>query len=46
MVIEVWSKEGDVIENLPRARQGKIKGWVNIMKEAAAQMKLFKRSDV
>ncbi|MGE1211614.1 tRNA (N6-isopentenyl adenosine(37)-C2)-methylthiotransferase MiaB [Bacillus pumilus] len=31
MVIEVWSKEGDVIENLPRARQGKIKGWVNIM---------------
>ncbi|MED0773137.1 tRNA (N6-isopentenyl adenosine(37)-C2)-methylthiotransferase MiaB [Bacillus siamensis] len=31
MVIEVWSKEGDVIENLPKVRNGKIKGWVNIM---------------
>jgi len=31
MVIEVWSKEGDVIENLPKVRTGKIKGWVNIM---------------
>ncbi|WP_170007337.1 tRNA (N6-isopentenyl adenosine(37)-C2)-methylthiotransferase MiaB [Bacillus fonticola] len=31
MVIEVWSKEGDVIENLPRVRKGSIKGWVNIM---------------
>jgi tRNA-2-methylthio-N6-dimethylallyladenosine synthase len=31
MVVEVWSKEGDVIENLPRARKGNIKGWVNIM---------------
>ncbi len=31
MVIEVWSKEGDVIENLPRARKGSIKAWVNIM---------------
>ncbi|WP_282034560.1 tRNA (N6-isopentenyl adenosine(37)-C2)-methylthiotransferase MiaB [Metabacillus indicus] len=31
MVIEVWSKEGDVIENLPRERKGKIKAWVNIM---------------
>ncbi|MFY4773971.1 tRNA (N6-isopentenyl adenosine(37)-C2)-methylthiotransferase MiaB [Metabacillus sp. RGM 3146] len=31
MVVEVWSKEGDVIENLPRARKGSIKGWVNIM---------------
>ncbi|MBS2969068.1 tRNA (N6-isopentenyl adenosine(37)-C2)-methylthiotransferase MiaB [Metabacillus sp. KIGAM252] len=31
MVIEVWSKEGDVIENLPRVRKGAIKGWVNIM---------------
>ncbi|NLY79008.1 MAG: tRNA (N6-isopentenyl adenosine(37)-C2)-methylthiotransferase MiaB [Lysinibacillus sp.] len=31
MVIEVWSKEGDVIENLPKARQGSIKAWVNIM---------------
>lgn len=31
MVIEVWSKEGDVIENLPKVRQGAIKAWVNIM---------------
>lgn len=31
MVIEVWSKEGDVIENLPKVRRGKIKAWVNIM---------------
>lgn len=31
MVIEVWSKEGDIIENLPRVRKGNIKGWVNIM---------------
>ncbi|HLS06311.1 MAG TPA: tRNA (N6-isopentenyl adenosine(37)-C2)-methylthiotransferase MiaB [Bacillota bacterium] len=30
-VVEVWSKEGDIIENLPKARQGKIKAWVNIM---------------
>ncbi|QPC46419.1 tRNA (N6-isopentenyl adenosine(37)-C2)-methylthiotransferase MiaB [Mangrovibacillus cuniculi] len=31
MVVEVWSKEGDIIENLPRVRRGEIKGWVNIM---------------
>ncbi|PWZ95710.1 tRNA (N6-isopentenyl adenosine(37)-C2)-methylthiotransferase MiaB, partial [Staphylococcus pseudintermedius] len=31
MVVEVWSKEGDVIENLPKVRQGRIKAWVNIM---------------
>ncbi|WP_257351462.1 tRNA (N6-isopentenyl adenosine(37)-C2)-methylthiotransferase MiaB [Pseudalkalibacillus decolorationis] len=31
MVIEVWSKEGDIVENLPRVRKGNIKGWVNIM---------------
>lgn len=31
MVIEVWSKEGDVIENLPKVRKGAIKAWVNIM---------------
>lgn len=30
-VVEVWSKEGDVIENLPKIRNGKIKAWVNIM---------------
>lgn len=31
MIVEVWSKEGDVIENLPKVRNGKIKAWVNIM---------------
>ncbi|SFM35973.1 tRNA-2-methylthio-N6-dimethylallyladenosine synthase [Gracilibacillus orientalis] len=31
MVVDVWSKEGDIIENLPKARKGKIKAWVNIM---------------
>ena len=31
MVIEVWSKEGDVIESLPKQRLGSIKAWVNIM---------------
>ncbi|HEY9569530.1 MAG TPA: tRNA (N6-isopentenyl adenosine(37)-C2)-methylthiotransferase MiaB [Metalysinibacillus sp.] len=31
MVVEVWSKEGDVIENLPKKRLGSIKAWVNIM---------------
>src|SRR5690625_804846 len=30
-VVEVWSKEGDIFENLPKARQGNIKAWVNIM---------------
>ncbi|WP_017753836.1 tRNA (N6-isopentenyl adenosine(37)-C2)-methylthiotransferase MiaB [Calidifontibacillus oryziterrae] len=30
-VVEVWSKEGDIIENLPKIRSGNIKGWVNIM---------------
>lgn len=30
MVVEVWSKEGDIIENLPKKRAG-IKAWVNIM---------------
>ncbi|TMN23639.1 tRNA (N6-isopentenyl adenosine(37)-C2)-methylthiotransferase MiaB [Lentibacillus cibarius] len=30
-VVEVWSKEGDIIENLPKARKGNIKAWVNIM---------------
>lgn len=30
LVIEVWSKEGDIIENLPKKRDG-IKAWVNIM---------------
>ncbi|QQE76230.1 tRNA (N6-isopentenyl adenosine(37)-C2)-methylthiotransferase MiaB [Brevibacillus composti] len=31
MVIEVWSKEGDIIENMPKIREGNIKAWVNIM---------------
>jgi len=31
MVVEVWSKEGDIIENMPKVREGNIKGWVNIM---------------
>ncbi|USG68032.1 tRNA (N6-isopentenyl adenosine(37)-C2)-methylthiotransferase MiaB [Brevibacillus ruminantium] len=31
MVIEVWSKEGDIIENMPKLREGKTKAWVNIM---------------
>lgn len=30
MVIEVWSKEGDIIENLPKKREG-MRAWVNIM---------------
>ncbi|WP_353947738.1 tRNA (N6-isopentenyl adenosine(37)-C2)-methylthiotransferase MiaB [Sporolactobacillus sp. Y61] len=31
MVVEVWSKEGDIIENLPQARKGHFQAWVNIM---------------
>lgn len=31
MVLEVWSKEGDVIENLPTHRAHPYKAWVNIM---------------
>lgn len=31
MVVEVWSKEGDIIENMPRARKGNRQAWVNIM---------------
>ena len=30
-VIEVWSQEGDIIENMPRVRRGNTKAWVNIM---------------
>lgn len=30
-VVEVWSKEGDIYENLPKRRAGRIKAWVNIM---------------
>mgnify|MGYP001149966276 CR=1 FL=1 len=29
--VEVWSKEGDIIENVPVKRDSKYKAWVNIM---------------
>lgn len=31
MVVEVWSTEGDIIENLPKNRLSKTKAWVNII---------------
>lgn len=31
MIVEVWSKEGDVIENTPVRRANPFKAWVNIM---------------
>ena len=31
MIVEVWSKEGDVIENAAVRRDNKYKAWVNIM---------------
>jgi tRNA-2-methylthio-N6-dimethylallyladenosine synthase len=31
MVIEVWNKEGDIVENLPKLRKDGLKAWVNIM---------------
>lgn len=31
MVVEVWSKEGDIVEHLPKSRQDGLKAWVNIM---------------
>ncbi len=31
MVVEVWSKEGDVVERMPKVRQDGLKAWVNIM---------------
>lgn len=30
-IIEVWSKEGDIIEHMPKARNDGLKAWVNIM---------------
>lgn len=30
LVVDVWSKEGDIIENLPKKREG-MRAWVNIM---------------
>ena len=29
-VIEVWSREGDIVEHMPVHRGGKVKAWVNI----------------
>ncbi|GAB7388338.1 tRNA (N6-isopentenyl adenosine(37)-C2)-methylthiotransferase MiaB [Bacillaceae bacterium] len=31
MVVEVWSKEGDIVENMPKIRESGLKAWVNIM---------------
>ncbi|MDE5774876.1 MAG: tRNA (N6-isopentenyl adenosine(37)-C2)-methylthiotransferase MiaB, partial [Malacoplasma sp.] len=31
LVVEVWSHEGDVIENLPTKRSNNLKGFVNVM---------------
>jgi tRNA-2-methylthio-N6-dimethylallyladenosine synthase len=31
MVVEVWSKEGDIIENLPSKREENHKAWVNVI---------------
>lgn len=31
MVVEVWSKEGDIIEDLPKSRASNTKAWVNII---------------
>ncbi|MBD1372945.1 tRNA (N6-isopentenyl adenosine(37)-C2)-methylthiotransferase MiaB [Hazenella sp. IB182357] len=31
MVVEVWSKEGDVVEDMPKVRTEKLRAWVNIM---------------
>jgi tRNA-2-methylthio-N6-dimethylallyladenosine synthase len=31
MVVEVWSKEGDVVENMPKKREDGLRAWVNIM---------------
>lgn len=30
-IVEVWSKEGDVVENVPVVRNDRYKAWVNIM---------------
>lgn len=30
-IVEVWSGEGDIVENMPRRRANAVKGWVNIM---------------
>ncbi|WP_409359835.1 tRNA (N6-isopentenyl adenosine(37)-C2)-methylthiotransferase MiaB [Hydrogenibacillus schlegelii] len=30
MVVEVWNMEGEIVERLPKRRQGGLKAWVNI----------------
>lgn len=30
-IVEVWSKEGDIIEHMPKVRNDGLKAWVNIM---------------
>ena len=30
-IVEVWSKEGDIVEDIPIKRENKYKAWVNIM---------------
>jgi tRNA-2-methylthio-N6-dimethylallyladenosine synthase len=30
-VVEVWSKEGDIVENMPKVRADGLRAWVNIM---------------
>lgn len=31
IVVEVWSKEGDIVEHIPKVRESGLKAWVNIM---------------
>jgi tRNA-2-methylthio-N6-dimethylallyladenosine synthase len=31
MVVEVWSKEGDIVESMPKVREDGLRAWVNIM---------------
>ncbi len=31
MVVEVWSQEGDIVEDLPKVRDNNTKAWVNII---------------
>lgn len=31
LVVEVWNKEGDIIENMPKKREDGMRAWVNIM---------------
>ncbi|ERJ13661.1 tRNA (N6-isopentenyl adenosine(37)-C2)-methylthiotransferase MiaB [Haloplasma contractile] len=29
-IVEVWSQEGDIVEHMPKRREGSVKAWVNI----------------